>query len=96
MFNFDEKTQVQALARIQSSLPLRPGQAGTFTRNGTVDLFAAFNVATGEVLHQTRRQHTGRDVLGFFKLVDPHTSTDLDIYIVSNNLSALKSQLDRD
>ena len=70
MFNFDEKTQVQALDRIQSSLPLRPGRACTLThdhkRNGTVNLFAALNVATGEVLHQTRRRHTGRDVLAFF------------------------------
>ena len=38
-----------------------------YRRCGTLDLFAALNVATGEVLHQTRRRHTGRDVLAFFK-----------------------------
>ena len=30
-----------------------------YKRNGTVDLFAALNVATGEVLHQTRNRHSG-------------------------------------
>ena len=48
MFSFDEK----ALNRTQPSLPLKPGRARTMTsdykRNGTVDLFAARNVATGE------------------------------------------------
>ena len=100
MFSFDEKTQVQALDRTQPSLPLRPGRACTLTHdhkpNGTVDLFAALNVATGEVLHQTHRRHTGRDVLGFFKWIDLHTPTDLDVHIVLNNLSAPKSQPVRD
>ena len=77
VFSFDEKTQVQALDRTQPSLPLRRGRAATMThdykRNGTVDLFAALNVATGEVLHQTRRRHTGADVLAFFRWIDVHT-----------------------
>ena len=54
VFSFDEKTQCQALDRTQPSLPMKPGRAGTMThdykRNGTIDLFAAMNVATGEVL----------------------------------------------
>ena len=72
MFSFDEKTQCQALDRTQPSLPLKPGRAKTMThdykRNGTIDLFAALNVGTGEVLHLTRKQHTAKDVLAFFKL----------------------------
>ena len=46
---------------------MRPGRNRTLThdynRNGTIDLFAALNVATGEVLTQTRKRHTGNDVL---------------------------------
>ena len=60
VFSFDEKTQCQALDRTQPSLPLKPGRGRTMThdykRNGTTDLFAALNVGTGEVLHQTRRR----------------------------------------
>ena len=96
VFSFDEKTQCQAIDRTQPSLPMRPGRARTMThdykRHGTLDLFAALNVATGEVLHQTRKRHTGRDVLAFFKWIDLHTPRCLDIHIVLDNLSAHKSQ----
>lgn len=50
----DEKSQVQALDRTQPLLPMAPGQAERHThdyvRNGTTSLFAALNVATGEVI----------------------------------------------
>jgi transposase len=92
VFSFDEKTQVQALDRTQPSLPLTPARARTMThdykRNGTIDLFAALNVDTGEVLHQTRRRHTAQDVLAFFKLIDLHTPPHLDVHVILDNLSA--------
>jgi transposase len=92
VFSFDEKTQVQALDRTQPSLPLRPGRAGTMThdykRNGCIDLFAAMNVATGDVLYDTRKRHTGADVLAFFKLIDLHVPRQLEIHVVLDNLSA--------
>ena len=96
VFSFDEKTQVQALDRTQPSLPMKPGRGRTMThdyrRHGTVDLFAALNVATGEVLTQTRRKHTGDDVLAFFKWIDLHTPKHLDVHVVLDNLSAHKSE----
>ena len=62
VFSFDEKTQVQALDRTQPSLPMKPGRAGTMThdykRHGTTDLFAALNIATGEVITDNRKRHT--------------------------------------
>ncbi|MGY4646330.1 IS630 family transposase [Mycobacterium sp. URHB0021] len=71
VFSFDEKTQCQALDRTQPSLPMKPGRAGTMTheykRHGTIDLFAAMNIATGEVLTDLRKGHSGTDVLRFFK-----------------------------
>ena len=57
----DEKTSIQALDRTQPSLPMRPGQVERRThdykRHGVTDLFAALNLATGQVVHQTRAQH---------------------------------------
>ena len=95
VFSYDEKTQVQALDRTQPSLPMKKGRAGTMThdykRNGTTDLFAAMNVATGEVLYDTRRSHTAKDVLAFFKLLDLHVPKDLQIHVVLDNLSAHKA-----
>lgn len=100
VFSFDEKTQCQALDRTQPSLPLKPGRGRTMThdykRNGTIDLFAAMNIATGEVLHDTRQRHAGTDVLAFFKWIDLHVERHLDIHVVLDNLSAHKSQPVRD
>ena len=95
VFSFDEKTQVQALDRTQPSLPMKPGRAGTMThdykRNGTTDLFAALNVATGEVIYDTQRRHSAKEVLGFFKLIDLHVPGHLDVHVVLDNLSAHKA-----
>jgi transposase len=59
--------------------------------HGTLDLFAALNVATGEVLHQTRKRHTANDVLAFFKWIDMHVPRHLEIHVVLDNLSAHKA-----
>lgn len=95
VFSFDEKTQCQALDRTQPSLPIKPGRGRTMThdykRHGTIDLFAAMNLATGEVLHDTRRSHSGEDVLAFFKLIDLHVPKHLEVHVVLDNLSAHKS-----
>ena len=95
VFSFDEKTQVQALDRTQPSLPMTKGRAGTMThdykRHGTTDLFAAMNVATGEILCDTRKHHTAKDVLAFFKLIDLHVPKDLEVHVVLDNLSAHKA-----
>ena len=92
VFSFDEKTQCQALDRTQPSLPMKPGRAGTMThdykRHGTIDLFAAMNVANGEVLTDLRKGHTGADVLRFFKQIDASVPRGLDVHVVLDNLSA--------
>src|ERR1700704_5092509 len=83
VFSFDEKTQCQALDRTQPSLPMKAGRGGTMThdykRNGTTDLFAAMNVATGQVIYDTKPRHRAKDVLTFFKLIDVHVPADLDV-----------------
>lgn len=92
VFSFDEKTQCQALDRTQPSLPMKSGRAGTMThdykRHGTIDLFAAMNVATGEVLTELRKGHTGADVLRFFKSIDATVPRGLAVHVVLDNLSA--------
>ena len=92
VFSFDEKTQCQALNRTQPSLPMKPGRAGTMThdykRHGTIDLFAAMNIATGEVLTDLRKGHPGADVLRFFKQIDASVPRGLGVHVVLDNLSA--------
>ncbi len=54
VLSLDEKSQIQALDRIQPGLPIKPGKCGTMThdykRNGTISLFAALNVLDGTVI----------------------------------------------
>jgi transposase len=74
VLSVDEKSQVQALDRTQPLLPLAPGQAerGThdYVRNGTTSLFAALNVATGEVLGQCYRKHRQQEFVQFLNRID--------------------------
>ncbi|HMJ15497.1 MAG TPA: IS630 family transposase [Polyangiaceae bacterium] len=69
----DEKTSIQALERSQLPLPLRQGRAARHThdykRHGVLDLYAALNIATGEVAHACTDTHTSADFLGFMKQV---------------------------
>ena len=52
----DEKSQIQALDRTQPILPLAPGiperRTHDYMRHGTTTLFAALDIATGEVIGQ--------------------------------------------
>ncbi|MHB1208695.1 MAG: IS630 family transposase [Acidimicrobiales bacterium] len=96
VFSFDEKTQVQALDRTQPSLPMKKGRGATMThdykRHGTTDLFAAMNVATGQVLYDTKTRHSSKEVLDFFKYIDQHVAKNLEIHVVLDNLSAHKAE----
>ena len=67
-----------------------------YRRNGTTDLFAAMNITNGEVLHDTRARHTGRDVLAFFKLIDLHVPAGQELHVIGDNLSAHPSEPVRD
>jgi transposase len=70
----DEKSQIQALSRTQPLLPLRPGQVERHThdykRNGTTTLFAALNVATGEVIGECQPRHRHQEFLRFLRQLD--------------------------
>jgi transposase len=65
----DEKTQIQALDRTQPTLPMKPGKASMMThdykRNGTTSLYAALEIATGEVTGACYQQHRHQEFLAF-------------------------------
>ena len=69
----DEKSQVQALDRTAPILPLRPGlpekRTHDYVRHGTTTLFAALNVATGQVVDACHDQHRHQEFLAFLKQV---------------------------
>lgn len=90
VLSIDEKTSIQALERTQLPLPLRQGRAARHThdykRHGVLDLYAALNVATGEVAHACSDSHTAADFLGFMKLV-ARQNPGRDLHVVLDNSS---------
>jgi transposase len=64
VLSVDEKTSIQALERTQLPLPLRSGRAARHThdykRHGVLDLYAALEVATGNVTHRVTEAHRQR------------------------------------
>lgn len=95
VFSFDEKPQIQALERAQPVLPMDLGmperQTGNYIRHGTLDLFAALNVATGEVIATTKKQHRGKDFVDFLREIDRAVELGLEAHVILDNLSAHKA-----
>lgn len=90
VLSLDAKTQLQALERSQPLLPLRPGAVARrthdYARHGTLDLFAALNVGTGNVLVSYHRRHRHQEVLVFLRRVDRHYPTG-EIHLILDNAS---------
>ncbi len=62
-----------------------------YKRHGTTDLFAAMNVATGEVLYDTRRSQQPPTCSASSSSSTSTCRSDLDIHVVLDNLSAHKA-----
>jgi transposase len=94
VLSFDEKSQIQALDRTQPGLPLKKGRAGTMThdykRHGTTTLFAALDVATGEVIHDCLPRHRHQEFLRFLRQVEKETDPTLDLHFILDNYATHK------
>ena len=95
VFAIDEKPQIQALNRTAPTLPMLPTTPARAThdyeRNGTCDLFAALNVATGTVITDIRKSHTSADFIAFLNKVNREVPAELDVHVILDNLSAHKT-----
>ena len=90
----DQKGQTQALERTQPLLPLGLGYVEGVThgyiRHGTTTLFAALDVATGQILAQCKPRHRHQEFLSFLKHIDANVPPDLDVHLVVDNYSTHK------
>jgi len=95
VFSVDAKTQIQALDRTQPGLPLKKGRAGTMThdykRYGTTTLFAALNVASGEIVAECTPRQRHQEFLGFAKKVISEVEAGLEIHFILDNSSVHKA-----
>jgi len=90
----DEKSQIQALDRTQPFLPMGLGYVEGVThdyiRHGTTTLFAALDIATGQILTCCKNRHRHQEYLQFLKQVDTNVPPDLEIHLVVDNYSTHK------
>jgi transposase len=92
----DEKSQIQALDRTAPVLPMLPGvpqrQSFDYVRHGTTSLFAALEIATGQVISAVKRRHRHQEFLAFLRTIDTTVPAGLDIHVVLDNLATHKTE----
>ena len=91
----DEKTQVQALDRTAPVLPLMPGvperRTHDYVRNGTTNLYAALDVASGQVITNMTARHRAEEFRKFLNIIDKEVPEHLDVHVVLDNVSTHKT-----
>ncbi len=91
----DEKSQIQALDRSAPVLPMMPGmperRSHDYVRHGITTLFAALDVATGEVTGSIHRRHRAAEFKKFLITLDNQVPAHLDVHLICDNYATHKS-----
>jgi transposase len=95
----DEKPSIQALERAQGWLRLPNGKSlngfsHCYKRHGTTTLFAAFDIATGQVLAGHYKRRRRREFLDFMNDIVA-ANPNREIHVVLDNLNTHKPKEDR-
>ncbi|GJO46723.1 hypothetical protein NJB1604_27180 [Mycobacterium marinum] len=95
MLCVDEKTQIQALNRTQPVFPMLPGAPARAShddvRHGTSSLYAALDLASGQVIGSLRARHRSQEFLAFLKKIDTEVPADIDVHLAFDNASTHKT-----
>ena len=97
----DEKSQIQALDRTVPILPMQEGRierrSHDYYRHGTSTLFAALDIATGQVTAALKPRHRHQEFLAFLKQIERTYRNVLDedgepvqLHLVMDNYAAHK------
>ena len=91
----DEKSQIQALDRSQTVFPMRPGQAERrshdYVRHGTTSLFAALDVATGQVIGKCYPRHRAEEFRRFLDEIEAAVPGDQEVHLIWDNYATHKT-----
>jgi transposase len=95
VFCVDEKSQIQALDRSAPVLPLIPGtperRTHDYRRYGTTNLYAALELASGQVIANLTARHRAEEFQRFLNLINRNVPDDLDVHVVVDNSSTHKT-----
>ena len=87
VFCVDEKSAIQALDRLDPVWPLSPGRAERlgfeYFRQGTLSLYAALEVASGQVLGKTALRHTSAEFVAFLADVVATQPLEKEIQVIA-------------
>jgi putative transposase len=90
----DEKSQCQALERTQPLLPMGlgyvEGVTHDYVRHGTTTLFAALDIANGQVLTHAKPHHRHQEFLSFLRHIDRNVPEELELHLVLDNYASHK------
>jgi transposase len=93
VLSIDEKSQIQALDRTQKTLPMQPGHAEKRThdyiRHGTTTLFAALEIATGQVTGLCKPRHRHQEFLVFLRHL-ARAYPNQPLHLIMDNYAAHK------
>jgi transposase len=99
VLSVDEKSQIQALDRTQTLLPMQPGRIALRThdykRHGTTSLFAALDVATGKVIGECMSRHRSKEFVRFLNKIEDSVPSDQEIHLILDNYATHKSPVVR-
>jgi transposase len=91
----DEKSQIQALDRTAPVLPIRPGlperRTHDYVRHGTTNLYAALDVASGNIIADMTERHRAAEFRRFLNLINRSVPDDLEVHLVVDNSSTHKT-----
>lgn len=95
----DEKTQIQAPGRTRPIPPLRlglpEGRTHDYRRHGTTGLYAALEIATGQVLTECHPRRRAEEFLSFLRrIVREHSAGELHI-VLGNSSTDTTSEVTR-
>jgi len=93
----DEKSQVQALDRSAPVLPMMPGmperRPHDYVRNGVSSLFAALDVASGQVISSLHRRHRSTEFRTFLNTIDKQVPADPEVHLIADNYAIHKTDI---
>jgi transposase len=91
----DEKSQIQALDRTAPILPLLAGvperRTHDYKRAGTSTLFAALDIATGQVIGSLHQRHRAIEFKKFLQTLDREVPDELEVHLILDNYATHKT-----
>ena len=99
VISVDEKPSIQALERKTGYVCTRSGKIvrgmkSTYKRHGTINLFAALNVAPGEIKSKTTQTQKRPDFQAFMEELVTDMPDDQQIHVILDNYSTHKKNHD--